>query len=350
VASLVLRGNTWHLMWRWRGRQKSRSTKVPHDGKFRNGDPVPPAAAKRELRKLETGLDQGHTYETKSLSNLLDLVTKEYEISGYRSQASLKSRLAHLREWFGNLRADRINETDFLEYADFRQKADAANNTINRELEVLMKALRLGKISPLPILKKLPAAKPRQGFFDDAKIAALCRQLPEYLRPPAMFGFMTGWRREEVYSLEWQNVDFSSGEIRLWESKTDEPRVFPMDVVPGLRPLLQACKQSQEVRKMITPFVFARWLIKSKRFRRITEFRKAWATACRKAGCPGMLFHDMRRSAARNLELAGWPRSLVMSWMGHETEAMYHRYRIVSAADREIVSKVLEKRKLEGSN
>lgn len=358
MAILVLRGNTWHLMWRWRGRLKSKSTKIEHDGKFKDGKPVPSAAAKRELRKLETGLDQGHTYETKTLADLLELVEKEYEVGGYRSKRSLTSRIAHLKEWFGNLRADRINETDFLEYADFRRKPrdarpGAKNATINRELEVLMKALRLGRIFPLPILKKLPEAPPRQGFFDDMKITAVLRRLPAYLRAPVQFGYFTGWRREEVFSLEWKQIDLNAGEIRLWTSKNDEPRVFPIDAVPGLRRLIEELKfQNDEWKKAghITPFVFARHVKKTNKVRRMVDFRKAWDSACKAAGCPGMEFHDLRRSAARSLEMAGWPRSMVMAWMGHETESMFYRYRIVSAADREIVSKLLAERKMAASN
>jgi integrase len=61
----------------------------------------------------------------------------------------------------------------------------------------------------------------------------------------------------------------------------------------------------------------------------IKDFRKAWETACEKAGYPGKLFHDFRRSAVRTLERSGVPRSTAMAMVGHKTESIYRRYAIV---------------------
>ena len=57
------------------------------------------------------------------------------------------------------------------------------------------------------------------------------------------------------------------------------------------------------------------------------SLRRAWVTACRKAGRPGLLPHDLRRSAVRNLERAGISRSVAI------TEAVYRRYAIVAESD-----------------
>jgi integrase len=66
---------------------------------------------------------------------------------------------------------------------------------------------------------------------------------------------------------------------------------------------------------------------------RISEFRKSWKTACRKAGCGNMIFHDLRRSAVRDLVRAGVPQSVAMSISGHSTVAVFQRYDIVASAD-----------------
>jgi integrase len=67
--------------------------------------------------------------------------------------------------------------------------------------------------------------------------------------------------------------------------------------------------------------------------RPIKEFYRAWKTACTAAGVPGRLFHDLRRTAVRNLERAGVPRSVATKITGHRSETVYKRYAIVSDAD-----------------
>jgi len=64
-----------------------------------------------------------------------------------------------------------------------------------------------------------------------------------------------------------------------------------------------------------------------------THLREAWATAVVAAEMPGLLVHDLRRSAIRNLIAAGVPEKVAMSISGHKTRAVFDRYHIVDSAD-----------------
>jgi hypothetical protein len=57
--------------------------------------------------------------------------------------------------------------------------------------------------------------------------------------------------------------------------------------------------------------------------RPIGDFRKAWATACATAGMPGLPFHDLRRSAVRNLDPNGVSQVIGMMISGHKTASVY---------------------------
>lgn len=77
----------------------------------------------------------------------------------------------------------------------------------------------------------------------------------------------------------------------------------------------------------LSPFVFHR------HGRPVGNFRRAWATACGTAGVTGTLFHDLRRSAVRNMDRAGVSQSVAMAISGHKTASVYRRYRIVDEDD-----------------
>lgn len=75
------------------------------------------------------------------------------------------------------------------------------------------------------------------------------------------------------------------------------------------------------------PYVFQR------HGRRIKHYNRAWRTARHKAGFPGKLFYDARRTAARNMDRAGVLRQTAKQVTGHKTDAVYNRYRIVNEQD-----------------
>ena len=62
----------------------------------------------------------------------------------------------------------------------------------------------------------------------------------------------------------------------------------------------------------------------------IRDFRKSWENACTAAQVSGRIFHDLRRTAARNMIAAGVPQVVAREITGHRTNAMFDRYCIVT--------------------
>ena len=67
--------------------------------------------------------------------------------------------------------------------------------------------------------------------------------------------------------------------------------------------------------------------------RPIRDFRATWAAACEAVGVSGLLFHDLRRSGARNYRRAQVTKDLTMRIGGWKTPSMFRRYNAVDERD-----------------
>ena len=220
-----------------------------------------------------------------------------------------------------------------------------ANATINRELAWLKHmftlAIRSGKLLTRPHIALQPEQNARQGFFEPEQLQTVLRHLPEDVRPVVEFAAITGWRvKSEVLTREWRHVDLQRGEVKLdrYEAKNKEPRIFVM--TRDLRALLE--KQHAEHERLkkkgqVCPFVFFRMVANGRqgplRPKPIKTITKAFRTACRQAGCPGRILHDLRRTAVRRFVRHGIPERVAMQLTGHKTRSVFERYNIVSDGD-----------------
>ena len=77
----------------------------------------------------------------------------------------------------------------------------------------------------------------------------------------------------------------------------------------------------------------------------IKSFRRVWMKACEEAGVPGLKFHDLRRTAVRNMRRASDPQVVRMRITGHRTDSTERRYNIVDIDDIKSAREMMQKRK-----
>jgi integrase len=153
--------------------------------------------------------------------------------------------------------------------------------------------------------------------------------LPVYLQDFARFGYLTGWRKGEIASLRWQDVEGDIIRLRAENSKNGEGRSVTLN--GELEELIKRRRVARQV-KTKTGALLAE-LVFHHDGQPIVDLRKAWATACKMANVQGKLFHDLRRTAVRNMVRAGVPEKVAMSFSGHKTRSMFDRYNITNERD-----------------
>lgn len=309
--------------------------------------------ADRLLKDREHAIAKGGAVTPKVGQFRFDALTKlvitDYTVNEYDSTALTTSRVKnHLEPYFGSRRAASIKTSDLKDYVAHRKAQGAKNATICRELAIVRRGFKLamqdGTLLNMPHIPMPDESKnKRSGFFERAAFDAIRDHLPEDYDPIAIVAYYTGWRvSSEVLCLEKRHIDRPSQTIRLDPqlSKNDEGRVFPYGVIPELAQAIDRVFEQHEALKkqgIISPWLFVRWAPGQRGGSglgtRIKSIRGAWEKARVASGQPGRFVHDFRRTAVRNLENVGVPRSRAMAAVGHKTESIYRRYAIVNEAD-----------------
>lgn len=253
----------------------------------------------------------------------------------------------HLSRHFKGEKAQNITYDRLLRFKRDRLAEGASPSTVRYELSLartgLVVAHRAGRLMVLPPLPSVHVENTRTTFFTDDNFAALVKHLPEAVAAVARFMFWSGWRRNETLTREWRHVNWEQGTIELepGETKNGKGRSLPFAALPELEAVLKAQRAYTDAVERRTGSV-VRYLF-HREGQRVVSIRQAWRTACKKAGLIGYRPHDFRRSTVRRLEQAGISRSVAMKIVGHQSEAIYHRYSITNDQDvRDALAKVAD--------
>jgi integrase len=194
-------------------------------------------------------------------------------------------------------------------------------------------ALKRKVLTQMPAIELLKENNVREGFVERSQYEAVAAHLPQELSDFARFAFLTGWRRKEVATLTWGDVDVEGRVIRLRGSAAKNGKGRMVAIEGALREIIERRAEERGTHSTKGVTTVALHVFHRGDGRRIKEFRSAWWRACEKAGVPGLLFHDLRRSAVRNMVRAGVPETVAMRISGHLTRSVFDRYNITSEKD-----------------
>jgi len=293
----------------------------------------------------------GPEQKSKTVDALLDALVQDFELRKVRSLKSIKSYIKSVEKAFGHWKAVELvgAEDAITRYIAGRVKAGHAPASINHSLQVLLQAIRpfLTKHRlPVPEIRRLPEDNVREGFYSRADVEKLIPALPEDLRDFTRWGFLCGWRKAEIASLRWADVDREAGSLRLSWRKSKSKQARTMALVGDLAAIIERRAAARTITTkqgatLISPLVFHRGEGSGKHQGEaapVLDFDKAFKSACEEVGIPygrkgGRTFHCFRRTAARNLRNAGVPENVCMAITGHKTRSIFDRYAIVNEND-----------------
>jgi integrase len=293
----------------------------------------------RAKRMEEAGRGEpGRLAEKVRVGELLDALVTNYELNKRSSLRTLQSHLKLLRPALGHLRAIDCT-TDTVENLQLKwQRAGTSTATINRRCNMIRRAFNLGrrgrKIHVVPYVPKLVEESHRGRYIIPPDATKLREQLPAYLRLFFEFACDHGIRKGQLARTLRRFVDLDRGVI-LWppeECKAREAHTLPLEGT-GLALVKLLMKRPP----LHCPYLFhgnrcAPGAKASREYGCVGDFKRAWATACRKAGLPvgrragGYVFHHTRNTAATNLRAGGMDEADCMKVGGWKTAHVFKHY------------------------
>jgi integrase len=332
---------------------------------------------KTRIGEIAVGRFTGLERERLTVGELLTDYITHLQTTGRKAIATAKSCVRQLYIEFSDVRAVDLKPPQIRTWMNRCLEEGKAPGYVVQLTSRLRSALSLahkeGRVAAVPYIPTITLNNVRQGFVAPADFEPFVAALPSPYDDVARFAYQTGWRRGEVLGLQWPNVDFRAGEIRLGDTKNGDGRVVPMywQDEHGQRHMLAFAQVLEKRRRerALTPWVFHR------NGKPVDRFEGPWRQAARAVGlpymgcpdCPRMpqtasllalhlvedhgatreaalaqakqikkasqILHDFRRSAVKNMIDAGVPEVVAMKISGHRSFTTFQRYNIRNLRD-----------------
>lgn len=215
---------------------------------------------------------------------------------------------------YENLFLNEITSLHLEKYKNARL-VEVSASTVNREMDTLKNMLMMAEKwdyihkNPAQGVRKFKEPPGRLRYLSDKEIENLLKECKlGYSRMVILTALNTGMRKGEILGLKWTDIDLENRLIHINRTKTNERRDIPINDL-----LLEALRQYKEQGN-------------SERLFRYDDIKKAFHSACKRAGIENFRFHDLRHTFASHLVMGGVDLATVKDLMGHKNIAMTLRY------------------------
>jgi integrase len=261
---------------------------------------------------------------------------------------------ANIRPFFGPIKVSRLETRHFEQYRAMRTET-VSNATVDHDFTYLKSALMFeykktpSRVVKVPHILKSGEDNVRSGFLEFEGYEKVLAELPISLKCIFVVGYHIGNRKGALLELKWPQVDFTSGVVRFVRMQNRKPVPMAAPIYGDMGEWLLRQREFRDKHFPKCEFVFFWYPIDCEidptlkaghGGRRngpgtpMKSFYDSWREAVKDAGFPNLLFHDLRRSAVRNMvEKIGMSEKRAMEISGHKTRSCFERYHIVSLAD-----------------
>lgn len=214
-----------------------------------------------------------------------------------------------------------------------RRRARCANATVNRELQLLGRAMRHmsrvhGAALPALDLKGFEIAEPEERIREltGEEQTRLFAELREDLHPLVTMALATGLRRSELTAMRWSDVDFNTGRLRVVQ-KGGRTRHFPIN--RELQNFLKSLPRAKALPHATYVLTYVNRKATGQPRHRFTQgggIMGVFRAALAEAEIENFRFHDLRHTFATRLLRQTGNLKLVSRLLGHSDIATTMRY------------------------
>jgi integrase len=238
-----------------------------------------------------------------------------------RSWIRDKQMYGKLSQFFGEVNLDSITPSRVEEFQQHRSR-EVSPATVNRELALLKHMLNLAERwnlrqgqNPVRLVKFLSEDNVQFQTLSGEAEQALLARCPSYLQDMIVFALNTGLRSEDIFNLQWKEVDLETRRLNVLVQKTRRQIVIPLndaayEVLAAWLPMRKG------------PYVFYNQMT-GDRFR---DLKAGFKLACKQAGLSGVTWHTLRHTFASRLLRKGADIVAVKELLGHSTIVGTMRY------------------------